>query len=329
MQLSIENIDKDVENLFEYYRRTGFPNYNKSKYTLQKEVDKLINTPNCINESNKIIGQSMVGCGVLWTYFPHWIDVKCNDSPSVSDVWNDDEKLKALIRKTYLWKLRHNELSWTDNRIRQNAKVYGAKQSVSNFRPTVARDIYNKFGTNNAKVLDMCSGFGGRLLGFAASYCAEYVGTDPSTKTYDGLIELATDIKQILSNKKITIYNQPFEDLDVPKDYFDIAFTSPPYFNTEVYSNESNNSCNRYPTYKEWLYGFLKPMISKAVSSVKPGGYIVINIADVKNAPSLSKDCYKLMEQCSANINIDTYYMALSSIAGKGVKYEPVFIMKK
>lgn len=35
------------------------------------------------------------------------------------------------------------------------------------------------------------------------------------------------------------------------------------------------------------------------------------------------------MEQCSVNINIDMYYMALSSIAGKGVKYEPVFIMKK
>lgn len=329
MKLSIENIDKDVENLFEYYRQTGFPNYNKSKYTLQKEIDKLMNTPNCIDESNKIIRQSMVGCGVLWTYFPHWIDVRCNDSPSVSGVWNDDEKLKVLIRKTYLWKLRHNELNWTDNRIRQNAKVYGAKQSVSNFRPTVARDIYNKFGANNAKVLDMCSGFGGRLLGFAASNCAEYVGTDPSTKTYDGLIELAIDIKQILSDKKITIYNQPFEDLDVPKDYFDIAFTSPPYFNTEVYSNESNNSCNRYPIYKEWLYGFLKPMISKAVLSVKSGGYIVINIADVKNAPSLSKDCYKLMEQCSTNIDIDIYHMALSSIAGKGVKYEPVFVMKK
>lgn len=329
MKLSVENIDKDVENLFEYYRQIGFPNYNKSKYALQKEIDKLMNTPNCIDERNKIIRQSMVGCGILWTYFPHWIEVRCNNSPSVSDVWNDDEKLKALIRKTYLWKLRHNELNWTDNRIRQNAKVYGAKQSVSNFRPTVARDIYNKFGTNNAKVLDMCSGFGGRLLGFAASNCAEYVGTDPSTKTYDGLIELAIDIKQILSDKKITIYNQPFEDLDVPKDYFDIAFTSPPYFNTEIYSNESNNSCNRYSTYKEWLYGFLKPMISKAVSSVKPGGYIIINIADVKNAPSLSKDCYKLMEQCSGNINIDMYYMALSSIAGKGVKYEPIFVMKK
>ena len=328
MRLCYDNIDNDVEELFVYYRKTGFPIYDGSKYDIEKEINKLKKTSSCIDESNKIIGQSMVGCGVLWTYFPYWIDVRCNGSPSISDMWDDDNKLRALIRKTYLWKLKHNELNWTDNRIRQNAKVYGAKQSVSNFRPTVARDIYNKFGSNGAKVLDMCSGFGGRLLGFSASDCAEYVGTDPSTKTYDGLIELSVDVKQIISDKKITIYNQPFEDLELPKDYFDIAFTSPPYFNTEVYSEEANNSCNRYPAYTAWLHKFLSPMIANAAKAVKPGGYVIVNIANVKNAPTLSLDCYEFM--CQANLNhIDTYHMVLSSIAGKGVKYEPIYVFQK
>lgn len=328
MRLCIDNIDNDVEELFEYYKKTGFPIYDGSKYDIEKEIGKLIKAPACIDEYTKIIRQSMVGCGILWTYFPHWIDVRCNGSPSITDVWNDDDKLKALIRKPYLWKLKHNEPNWTDNRIRQNAKVYGAKQSVSNFRPTVAKDIYNKFGGNGAKVLDMCSGFGGRLLGFAASDCAEYVGTDPSTKTYDGLIALSVDIKPIKPDKKITIYNQPFEDLELPKDYFDVAFTSPPYFNTEVYSDEANNSCNRYPTYMTWLHRFLKPMINNATKAVKPGGYIIVNIANVKNAPTLSHDCHKLMEQAGLR-DVDTYHMVLSSIAGKGVKYEPIYIFQK
>ena len=146
MQLDINNVDRDIEILFNHYRQTGFPAYDKSNYDIKKEIDKVVKSPCCIDEDNKIINQSMTGCGILWTYFPHWINVRCNGHQSVADVWNDDNKLKALLRKTYLWKLRHNEPNWTDNRIRQNAKVYGAKQSVSNFRPTVAKDIYNKYG---------------------------------------------------------------------------------------------------------------------------------------------------------------------------------------
>ena len=177
-------------------------------------------------------------------------------------------------------------------------------------------------------MLDMCGGFGGRLLGFAASNCIEYVGTDPSTKTYEGLVNLASDIKQIKPNKSFTIFNQPFEDLDLPTDYFNVAFTSPPYFNTEIYSTEVSNSCNRYQTYISWLHGFLEPMINNATKAVKHGGCVIVNIADVKNAPNLSADCYNLM-LASGLTRVDTYRMAFSSIAGKGVKYEPVYVFKK
>ena len=44
----------------------------------------------------------MHGCGFLWTYFPHWTDVKCGgEEHTLLENWNDDNKLKILIKKTY------------------------------------------------------------------------------------------------------------------------------------------------------------------------------------------------------------------------------------
>ena len=34
---------------------------------------------------------------------------------------------------------------------------------------------------------------------------------------------------------------------------FDMIFTCPPYYNLEVYTEDKNQSCNRYPEYKFWL----------------------------------------------------------------------------
>jgi len=36
----------------------------------------------------------------------------------------------------------------------------------------------------------MSSGWGGRLLGFLASGCKKYIGTEPSTKSFKGLCEI-------------------------------------------------------------------------------------------------------------------------------------------
>jgi len=91
--------------------------------------------------------------------FPHWIDIKCaGEKNTLSENWDDDDKLRKLILKTYKWQLKHGNGKFTTNRIRQNAKVYCSKQSVSNFRPTVAKYIYNIYG-NSGNVWDMSGGY--------------------------------------------------------------------------------------------------------------------------------------------------------------------------
>lgn len=325
-----KDIDIEVDKIFNFYRNHGFPNYNRDDYDIHKELQKLkdFNEKSLFDPETKTIKQNMTGIGVLWTYFPHWIEILCgSDTQTLKEMWDNDEKLKKLIKKTYIWKCKHREPHWTNNRIRQNAKVFLTGQSVSNFRPTVAKYIYNTYG-NQGKIFDMSSGFGGRLMGFYASNCKEYVGCEPSTKTYEGLQLLNNDLSGL--NKVVTIVKSGSEiKLNGFDEYFDLCFTSPPYFDTEKYSTEETQSYIKYPELERWLDGFLKDTINNCYQYTKPNGYTIINIA---NTPR-----YDILEQktietalSSGFKHVDTLFMELSSVSkNKGRKTEPIFVFQK
>jgi hypothetical protein len=108
----------------------------------------------------------------------------------------------------------------------------------------------------------------------AASIGSFYCGFEPCTKTYKGLIELGKFLKQFKTGFDFELYNLPFEDTILDKTY-DMALTSPPYYNTEIYSDEETNSCNRYKTFDSWCNGFYIPMIEKTLKHSK---IFIINI---------------------------------------------------
>ena len=71
------------------------------------------------------------------------------------------------------------------------------------------------------------------------------------------------------------------EYIDYPQNYFDICFTSPPYFKAEKYSDDEKQSWKNYNSQKNWLEGFLFTTLEKAWNSLREGGYLVINISDI------------------------------------------------
>lgn len=323
-----KDLDLEVDKLFHFYRSIGYPNYELGNYSLEKEYNKLVNFDTDQIVIDKTIKQNLTGAGILWTYFPHWIEVKCGkEKKSLKELWEDDEQLKKLIRKTYIWKLKHNEPHWTHNRIRQNAKVFLSGQSVSNFRPTVAKYIYDKYGSFG-RVLDMSAGFGGRMFGFSASSCYEYVGFDPSSKTYEGLVELKNDLIP-LCNKKIEVYKKESQWY-YPEyyNYFDLCFTSPPYFDTEKYSEEETQSYKRYPTLNDWLEQFLKPMIYCCYDYLVKYGKLVINIANTSQYNNLEENTINYALGVGFNLK-EILKMEMSSISGKQRKIEPIFVFEK
>lgn len=145
-------------------------------------------------------------------------------------------------------------------------------QYVNEFPPHVARDIYCSF--NARRVLDPCAGWGGRMIG-AAAVGAFYHGFEPSTRTFDGLNRLGEFLKTFETGFDYKIECLPFEDAVVAETY-DLALTSPPYFDTERYSDEPTNAGVRYLTFDDFATGFFIPMIKKAVAATKNG--LILNI---------------------------------------------------
>ena len=314
-----------VEYYKDWYRRYGYPNYSRDDYEPFKELDSLWSFDESSIRHGDVLDQTMHCLGFLWTYFPDWVNTKSNGGKSLMDCWNDDALFNALIEKLVPWVRKHDRGKWTTNRIRQITKVYCSKQSVSNFRPTVAKYLYNTYG-NKGRIFDPCGGWGGRMMGFFASRCKEYECCDPSVSTAKGLQELSDTYRYL--KKEVKVNCVPVEDFEPRKEYFDMAFTSPPYFNTEEYSKDDTQSYLRYPEYSRWVKGFLSPMIGKCFDAVKHGGYVLMNVANTKTAPDLEKDTFRLLEDTGME-HIETLKMVLSSIAGKGVKYEPVFVFRK
>jgi len=317
---------KDELNMaFKYARKRGMPYYSYSHDEKLIEFDKIkrANFKNGI-EGNEVL-QLLHGLGLAWSYFPHHWEVQVLKMKRPIDVYNDDKLLKKALasRIKYGGKVGLDGYM-TDANLRKAIRTASGVQAVSNFRPVAASSIYHKYA-NGGVVWDMSCGYGGRLIGALASGSVKkYIGTDPCELTYKGLKNIKHDFHRI--DMEVDINMVGSEDF-VPGEEVDLCFTSPPYFNTEEYSNEQTQSWKKYPTKKEWLEGFLRKTMQNCYRCLKNDGLMMINIANVKAYPNLETDVLRMAYLEHFKID-DILLLRLSSIMG-GFKYEPIFIFRK
>lgn len=319
-EFSEEETETYIKNVFDYYRKNGFPYFDLSHEDIIKVYNKMINfdTDTLILE-NYTLKQVMHGLNLVNFYMPHMWDIDCNNFTSPMKCFNSDNMLEKAIRK----RVKYGD-NMSDAGMRKVLSYTHGTHRVSNFRPTIAKYIYDNY-SGEGDVLDFSSGFGGRLLGALSSdKVKSYTGTDPATKTYKNLISFSSDLNH---NKNVIIYNESFEDLKLSKKY-DLSFSSPPYFNTEEYAHEDTQSFIRYKTKEEWKDLFLYVLINKNYNLIKDDGYFIINIANVKSYPELEKDTVDIALKTGFRL-VKTYKMTLSSLMKNGFKYEPIFVFKK
>ena len=322
------DIEYGIEVIFNHYRKHGFPHYMIREDEKHQHMRKLQRFDvDTIFKDNQII-QTMHGLRMAWTYFPFFWEVQCGNAKlTPMETFLDDDKFKSVIRKCWNWCLHHTEgviSTFHENRLRQSLKIYSGTQAVSNFRPTAAKLIYEKFGGDT--IWDMSCGWGGRLIGFLASSQKKYIGTEPSSLTFDGLEKIKKDFSYL--NKSVELYKLGSEVYVPEKESLDLCFTSPPYFDTEKYSDEDTQSYKKFPSEDKWVDGFLRKTIDNCCYGLKKNGYMLINIA---NTPK-----YKFIEEQTVNISKelgfiqeDTIQLTLSSVMGAGYKYEPIFVFRK
>lgn len=172
--------------------------------------------------------------------------------------------------------------------------LYANTRCVWAFPPMVMRIMVELAGKTQ-RVFDPCAGWGDRLVGALASG-VNYTGCDPNTsmtKVYQRMIS------HYRSRGKYEVHTCPVEDFSPEESAYDLAFTSPPYFDLEHYSNDPDQSFLRYPTPEAWRNGFLRGLLAVCGTALRPGGLLALNINDAPSESGRIPLVQYLMEDAS------------------------------
>ena len=210
-------------------------------------------------------------------------------SPGPKRTWENEKFMTTLMGSAYSLKMP----KITKNILRT---MIGLRKYIcSQFKPNVAKIIYDMFEAEN--ILDFSMGWGDRLAGFYASeHGKHYVGLDPRKENHPIYKEQSEFYQKHLGffehDRKCDFHCSPAEDFDFEcyEEHFDLVFTSPPYFSVERYSYDDTQSWVRYKDIDDWNKDFLHSTLGKLWSSVKKGGYVLINISDVYSNAKWSTD---------------------------------------
>jgi hypothetical protein len=316
-----------VTTVIEHYRKVGFPYFEIDKKRIKKEYEIILKADSSKTElPNNELQQSMWGLSVCNMFHPEMYATRCNGAKCPMDIFMDDKLLRVALTK----RIKYNDRVLNHSCVRRTLSAFGG-QAASNFRPTIAKWVYQKYCPPGGSVLDPCAGYGGRLMGAFCSHVGYYTSTDPNVNTYEGNKRLYSHLVEAAGENpfpKVYFMNTPFEDL-IPSMVNDLVFTSPPYYNTEKYSDESTQSYVRYPEYSQWVKGFLEPLVKNSFDCLKQDGYFVLNVGR-----PIVEDTLRIGTSVFGKAP-EIYHMRLSKFLGSGNKgtvshkTEPIFIFRK
>ena len=281
-----ESYDKDpegtIEEVFSIYRKRGLvPITYYTEEGLIKAI-KEFNTTSYKTVSNRVIGLgNNRGQGINRFLFPNMMtaEPKGRGSNSLVDRFFDDRKLKRAIRICF--EFRTGDKLVYPNLIRTALELVTG-ENVQNFKPQHARSIVEHLcPVMWGRVYDYSAGYGGRLLGISNSNMRyKYIGVDPNTETVVYLNYLNNLIKDAIgvSNDIICSTSEEYQPEDI-----DCAFSSPPYFNLEQYSNEPTQCMVRYQSLDSWFEGYVEPTLQNIYKGLNSDGVFATNIADYKS----------------------------------------------
>ena len=245
----------------------------------------------------------------------------------LASIWTEPEQVKSSFggKKTPMeyWQEHHYQLIGKQKRsglelreqiYKQSRKDKSCKE-VTSFRPINFMFLVEFLGVNS--VLDMCAGWGDRLVAAIASDLEQYVGVDcnPSLKTYlDEIIEF------FKPEGDFKIITGQAEKIDLGSLLVDAMITSPPYFDMEIYPGPGQSISN-YQTESAWTKHFLYAMIENSLKYIKNGGYLVMII----NQRPKQKYISNMLKWCADCPNL--WY--LGCIAYSSHNPQPMWIWKK
>lgn len=309
-----------------YYTRNGLVNaIQEFKFSNYNKIEN--NKLGLGNNHGQTIGRFL---------FPNMMtaEPKGRGSNSLRDRFNNDTKLRRAIRICFEFR-DGNNLVYPVAMRRALELVTG--ENITNFKAANARSIVEYLcPVMWGNIYDYSAGYGGRLLGVTASNMHySYTGIDPNTETIKYLNYLNELIEEATGAKGNIICNvsEEYQPEDI-----DCAFSSPPYFNLEKYTDEETQCMVRCNTLDDWFETYVHPTMDKIYRGLNRNGVFATNIADYKT----TKEEFKVVDRWISTAKKlgfkyqKTVKMMLNTRPGVGndktagrEKYEGIYVFTK
>jgi hypothetical protein len=251
-----------------------------------------------------------IGSPVLLIHNPEDYD----NINNLSDMFQEENRLKCKLYvehqapEKYFYKhierlsyacIKYNKIITP---ITMREQLYKNVKECTSFRPLNLTFILQLY--NAKSVLDFSAGWGDRLLACLATNI-RYIGVDPNRLLHPKYKEMIEFFAQPKDRKKFTMIPATIQEAVLPAEKVDLIFTSPPYFDMEVYSGEGKvNETNE----TDWFNNFLKVAIKKCKKQLNIGGHLVLVINQKNNEKYIRSMCDYINEEIHS-----LYYLGVIS----------------
>jgi tRNA1(Val) A37 N6-methylase TrmN6 len=307
-----------VDLVFQHYRKNGFPKQTISDKELSstyKSIKK--NTPDSIIANGEIKNSSSLGSNIIKHFMGDlYYSTSGGNGISCIDAFNNDDILLDVLRNRMGFRTSSEDgterpyvFSMSDKDLIQGFRSSGRGFSTSQFKIMVAKYVYWKYGVK--KVLDFSCGWGARALA-AGSLDMEYVGIDPLTNEKVNDIMTYFDI----AGKTICGGSEDIDQYHLDND-FDLAWSSPPFFDLEIYAKDNSQCYNKFNDYNDWLEKYWEKTVKGCFDCLKSNGkfgFFMVNMVDKYN---IANDMVKIASKHFTLLETVPVKTSQSHLSGK------------
>ena len=263
-------------------------------------------------------------------------DSEYEDMDVLVDIFQEEQRLAAKRSDKELsplgfWKRKEyirSSLSAVVNKYSKMSSqilrdyLYASGIECTQFKPSLMVTIIREYHAH--RVLDFSAGWGDRLAGAIAANVELYKAFDPNTNLKAGHRAMVERFVAVDMRQRFQIEYIGFEKAVLRDEEFDLVFTSPPFFDFEIYTSLPGQSVDIYRNINDWLVHFLLSSMKKAWKALCTNGHMIIHITDVFKTKVCEPMCLLAQSQLP-NVRCDGFITSV----GKQGRPRPMWVFKK
>lgn len=307
--------------VYDYYMQRGFPYESISDEYINNQFKKLVeyNASRVITDDGFISNSGNL-CLDVCRHFSSNLFYKARGdkgTKSVEDIFYDKDEFIKVLKNRMGWNISKEDgterpymFAISDKQILNGIKNSGLGYGVSNFRPIIAKFIFEKYLSDKAfnngyekyipRIFDYSAGWGARALA-ALSLGYQYLATDPLTNNNVNNLIKYIELNSDESNLSYC-YNYGSEDKEhleyvISNNSVDMCFSCPPYFTLERYSNDSKQCYNKNNNFKDWIEEYWRNTVQNCKRILKSDGYFGLVIKDFYEKYPLKDEMNRILKE--------------------------------